>query len=273
MIVFPAAKINLGLYVTDRRNDGYHNIETLFYPIGLTDILELVPAPELGSGNIEITLSGIYVEGNAESNLVVKAYRMVHESVSLPGVKAFLHKCIPTGAGLGGGSSDGAFMLKLLSRVFGLGLTADELFAMALSLGSDCPFFLESKPSLARGRGEMLTAAPFLLKGCYIQLFHPGTGISTAAAYRNVPVGPPDVSLDVIANGPVSEWKGAMKNSFEKYAFEQQPVIGQIKESLYRAGALYSSMTGSGSAVFGLFDRETPTPSDISRYLIWKEIL
>ena len=152
MIVFPAAKINLGLYVTDKRIDGYHNIETLFYPIGLTDILELVPAPELGSGNIEISLSGIRVEGNAESNLVVKAYRMVHESVSLPGVRAFLHKCIPTGAGLGGGSSDGASMLKLLNGMFALGMKADELFKLALNLGSDCPFFLESTPSFAKGR-------------------------------------------------------------------------------------------------------------------------
>lgn len=273
MIVFPAAKINLGLHVTDRRIDGYHNIETLFYPIGFADILELVPAPEVGDGNIEITLSGIRVEGNTESNLVVRAYRLVHESAKLPGVRAFLHKCIPTGAGLGGGSSDGASMLKLLNGMFSLGLNTETLLSMALQLGSDCPFFLESKPSFARGRGEILTPAPLLLNGYYIQLYHPGTGISTAAAYRNVPVGHPDVHLDRITNTPVPEWRGTVTNSFEKFAFEQQPVIELIKESLYGMGAVYASMTGSGSAVFGLFDRETPVPSDISNYLIWKEIL
>ncbi|TSA31950.1 MAG: 4-(cytidine 5'-diphospho)-2-C-methyl-D-erythritol kinase [Porphyromonadaceae bacterium] len=271
MVVFPGAKINIGLYVTDRRDDGYHNIETLFYPLGFSDILEVIPNRDSQPGIIDLTLSGLKVEGSAETNLVVRAYRLLDAQLGLPGVKAYLHKCIPTGAGLGGGSSDGASMLLLLNKLYDLNLSYCDLFSLALSLGSDCPFFLDPVPSFARSRGEELVQAGVSLRGLHVLLFHPGTGISTAAAYRYATVAKPSVPLEQMNQLSVVGWKGVIQNAFESYAFEQHPVIGYIKEELYRSGALYASMTGSGSAVYGLFDREIDIPAGISKYFTWKE--
>jgi len=271
MVVFPGAKINLGLYVTGRRNDGYHNIETLFYPIGFSDILEVVPDRDGQPGIIDLTLSGLMVEGPADNNLVVRAYRLLHERLGLPGVKAYLHKCIPTGAGLGGGSSDGASMLMILNKMFDLNFSYCDLFSLALRLGSDCSFFLDPIPSFALGRGEELKQAGVSLRGLYILLFYPGTGISTASAYGHVKIAKPKVPVEQIEQLSVIGWKDVVQNTFEPYAFEQQPVIGYIKDELYRSGAIYASMTGSGSAVYGLFDRETKIPAGISDYFIWKE--
>lgn len=271
MVVFPGAKINIGLYVTGSRDDGYHNIETLFYPIGFSDILEVIALPERRQGHIDLTLSGLQVEGPAEANLVVRAYRLLHEQVGLPGVQAYLHKCIPTGAGLGGGSSDAASMLVVLNRMFDLNLTSGDLMTLALRLGSDCPFFIEPKPSFAYGRGEELVPAAVSLQGKHILLFHPGTGISTAAAYRFVPVAIPEFPVKHMEQLPVNEWKRLVFNTFETYAFEQLPLLAWIKEELYRSGALYAGMTGSGSAVYGIFECETTIPAGISDYFIWKE--
>lgn len=271
MVVFPGAKINIGLYVTDRRDDGYHNIETLFYPIGLSDILEVLPALANQPGKISLTLSGIKVGGPADDNLVVKAYRLLNERSGLPGVQAYLHKCIPTGAGLGGGSSDGASMLTALNRLFELNLSYCDLFSLALKLGSDCPFFLDPLPSFAYGRGEELKPAGVSLRGMHMLLFHPGTGINTAVAYGFVRVAKPGVPVQQLEQLPVVGWKEVVQNAFEPYACNEQPVIRHIKEELYRSGAVYASMTGSGSAIYGLFDRETKVPSEIEGYLIWKE--
>jgi len=271
MVVFPPAKINIGLYVTDKRTDGYHNIETLFYPIGLTDILEVVPDRGSSPGSLSITLSGLPVEGLPEQNLVAGAFRLLHERVGLPGVSVFLHKCIPTGAGLGGGSSDGASMLLLLNRLFDLGLSVGELFPLALQLGSDCPFFLEAKPCFARGRGEELVAAPVSLKGWYLYLFHPGTGISTREAYTHVSVGHPLVPVESLASAPVQDWKEFAFNAFEPYAFEVLPVIRFIRDQLYVAGAVYASMTGSGSAVYGIFEQKVAVPESIAGYMVHEE--
>lgn len=271
MVVFPGAKINVGLYVTSRRNDGYHNIETLFYPLGFSDILEVVPDRDGDPGIIDFTLSGLKVEGSADSNLVVRAYRLLHEWLGLPGIKVFLHKCIPTGAGLGGGSSDGASMLLILNKMFDLNLSYCDLFSLALRLGSDCPFFLDPIPSFAKGRGEELKQAEMSLRGLHILLFHTGTGISTAAAYRYVTVAKPSIPLEQLEQLQVAGWRDVVQNAFEPYAFEQQFVIGYIKEKLYRSGAIYASMTGSGSAVYGLFDHEPEIPAGISDYFIWKE--
>jgi len=271
MVVFPGAKINIGLNVTNRRSDGYHNIETLFYPLGFSDILEVIPDVTSGPGHIDLQLTGLTVGGSAENNLIVRAYQLLHEQSGLPGVRAFLHKCIPTGAGLGGGSSDGASMLLVLNQVFDLNLSYCDLFNLALNLGSDCPFFLDPIPSFAYGRGEEMKPAGVTLRGMRILLFHPGTGISTGSAYQHVPIGKPIVPVEQLEQLQVAGWRYVAKNSFELYAFEQQPVIGFIKEELYRAGAIYASMTGSGSAVYGLFDRETEIPAGISDYFIWKE--
>ncbi len=271
MVIFPGAKINLGLYVTDRRNDGYHNIATLFYPICFSDILEVVPDPAVPPGSIELSLSGLAVEGATGTNLVEKAYRLIDQKAGLPGIQAYLHKCIPTGAGLGGGSSDGASMLLLLNKLFDLNLSDCEMFGMAMQLGSDCPFFLDPVPSFARGRGEELVPADLSLRGMQFLLFHPGTGISTASAYGHVKVGKPEVPPEELERLPESAWKECAANVFEPYAFDQQPVIRFIKEELYRSGAVYASMTGSGSAVYGLFDRETEIPEKIADYFIWRE--
>jgi len=271
MVVFPIAKINLGLYVTGRREDGYHDIETLFYPIGLSDILEVVPDPDALPGVINLSLSGLTVEGSADTNLVVKAYRLLCERQVLPGIRAYLHKCIPTGAGLGGGSSDGASMLLVLNTMFDLNLSDCDLSDLALKLGSDCPFFLEPLPSFARGRGEELMTAGLSFRGMHLYLFHPGTGISTGDAYAHVSVSKPGTPIEEMEKLPVSGWKEVFQNAFEPYAFHQQPVIQFIKEQLYRCGASYASMTGSGSAVYGLFDREAEIPKAISGYFIWRE--
>ncbi|MCX6226418.1 MAG: 4-(cytidine 5'-diphospho)-2-C-methyl-D-erythritol kinase [Bacteroidia bacterium] len=271
MIVFPCAKINLGLYVTGKRDDGYHNIETFFYPIGFSDILEVVPDRDSRPGIIDLTLSGLKVEGSEATNLVIKAYRMLNEQFGLPGVKSYLHKCIPTGAGLGGGSSDGASMLLILNRIFDLNLPDTDLFGLAFKLGSDCPFFISPEPSFARGRGEQLSPAHISLRGFYILLFYAGKGISTAEAYKCVTVMKPVVPFKKVEKLPVAGWKDLVRNVFEPFAFEQLPISKYIKEELYRAGAIYASMTGSGSAVYGLFDHEVEIPEGISDYFIWKE--
>lgn len=273
MVVFPVAKINIGLYVTDKRIDGYHNIETLFYPLSFSDILEVVPDPESGRGNIVLTVSGLAVEGAEDTNLVVRAYRLLHAQCDLPAVRVCLHKCIPTGAGLGGGSSDGAFMLKVLNDLFELNLSYCDLFSFALQLGSDCPFFLDPEPSIAYGRGELIKPSGVSLKGLYLMLFHPGTGISTASAYRHVKVGKPGIPVEEATGLPLPEWSGRIDNVFEPYAFVEQPAIRLIKDQLYQSGAIYASMTGSGSAVYGLFNKEPEIPKGISGSLIWQEKL
>ena len=271
MVVFPGAKINIGLYVTGMRNDGYHNIETFYYRIGLSDVLEVVTNQYGQPGCIDLSLSGIQVEGPADNNLVIRAYRLLHERLGLPGVKAYLHKCIPTEAGLGGGSSDGASMLLMLNEIFELNLSYCDLSGLALKLGSDCPFFLDPVPSFAHGRGEELMQAGLSLRGLHIMLFHPGTGINTAAAYANATISKRRTPLDQIMRLPVVGWKKAVQNVFESYAFDQQPVIEYIKEELYRSGAIYASMSGSGSAVYGLFERENEIPEGLAGYFIWKE--
>lgn len=273
MIVFPQAKINLGLYVTGKRSDGYHDIESVFYPIGLADILEVVPRKDNPAKDLAIRFSGIPVDGDPRDNLVVKAFNLIRKTAPLPFVEVWLHKAIPTGAGLGGGSSDGSAMLVLLNRMFRLGLSLIQLREMALELGSDCPFFVDPVPCLARGRGEQLEPVRVGLENMYLYLFHPGTGISTSMAYRHVLISKPDIPLDQLAAQPVPAWKGNLTNAFEPYAIQQQPTIGEITGLLDDSGALFTSLTGSGSAVFGLFDREIQVPEQIRPFLIWKERL
>ena len=273
MIFFPPAKINIGLYVTHKRSDGYHDIESVFYPIGLRDVLEVIPHPSGLADQPEMTCSGIPVAGEADSNLVVRAYHLIRARREVPAVKIWLHKRIPLGAGLGGGSSDGTAMLMLLDQLFSLKIGREEMREMALQLGSDCPFFLNPAASLAQGRGEQLTPISLDLGGFYLYLFHSGEGISTAHAYRNVRIGLPAEPLEGLLRRGVGEWKGWVENRFEPFAINQQPVIGHILECLNRQGALFSSLTGSGSAVYGLFDRETEPAPEIRPFLIWKEKL
>jgi 4-diphosphocytidyl-2-C-methyl-D-erythritol kinase len=255
MITFPNAKINLGLNVVKKRSDGYHNIETVFYPIGLCDALEVIT-----STKFKFELSGIRLDGISENNLVVKAYRLLKEEFQLPPVKIHLHKVIPIGAGLGGGSSDGAFMLKLLNNLFKLGIETQQLEKYASLLGADCPFFIKNAPAFGSGIGDVLKSINIDLSDFLIILIKPPFSVNTAGAYKNIHPTVPTNSINNILLLDISEWERVLKNDFEKPVFQMYPEIERIKEKLYEQGALYASMTGSGSSVFGIFPRIAINP-------------
>jgi len=253
MICFPNAKINLGLHILSKRTDGYHNIETVFYPINNpVDALEIVPA---GGGKTTFTQTGILVEGNPEDNLVMKAYRLLKEDFNLPETDIFLRKQIPQGAGLGGGSSDAAFMIKALNDFAGLGLSVERMEKYAERIGADCPFFIRNKPVFAEGTGTVFTPVTISLQDYQIVVAKPSVSVSTKEAYARVKPSRPDVPLKDIIRLPVTEWKNRLVNDFEPGVFALYPEIGEIKKKLYDEGAVYASMTGSGSAVFGIFDK------------------
>lgn len=272
MIVFPIAKINAGLRILSRREDGYHNIETVFYPVNLHDALEFVTANP-GINEDELTVTGIETGSDTADNLVFKALRKLREEYSFPRLKMHLHKAIPAGAGLGGGSSDAACFLKAVNRHFSLAISEGTLKEIALCIGSDCPFFIENVPSHAGGRGELLTPAPAFLKGYYITLLNPGVHVSTREAYSNCTISKPGESLTETIHRPVEEWKDWLLNDFEPYAMRKYPVIREIKESLYATGALFSLMSGSGSTVFGIFRDRPEIPSGMRHYVIYEGIL
>jgi 4-diphosphocytidyl-2-C-methyl-D-erythritol kinase len=248
MICFPNAKINLGLKVTERRPDGYHNLESLFYPVPLNDILEVLPGKHFAFES-----SGIPVDAEPDKNLVVRAYNLLKNIYGLPPVRIHLHKAIPFGAGLGGGSSDAAFMLRLLSRMFSLDLPADELRTYAARLGADCPFFIDNQPAFATGTGNVLTPVSLDLSSFHLLLVKPPFGVNTAQAYRAINPGKNITPFTDIIQQPADSWKDTLVNDFEKPVFEMFPEIARIKHLLYENGAVYASMSGSGSAVFGLF--------------------
>ncbi len=260
MILFPPAKINLGLNVLRKRTDGYHEIETVMLPIPLTDVLEILPAKEFSFHQ-----SGLKIEGAISDNLVVQAYEVLKETYNLPPVYIHLLKNIPMGAGLGGGSADATYTLIGLNQLFDLGLNKDELRNYAATLGSDCPFFVDNEPQLARGRGEILSPIQVDLKGYYMKLIHPGLHIGTKEAYANVTMDENQSPIEEIIRRPIANWKNELSNAFETSAFQLYPEIKQIKENLYSEGAIYASMTGSGSAVYGIF-KEEPNPSNDSYF-------
>jgi len=249
MITFPNAKINLGLNVVAKRDDGYHNIETIFYPVsGLTDILEIVE-----SDDFSFHSTGIHVDSAPEDNLCVKAYRILEREYQLPPVSIYLHKIIPLGAGLGGGSSDASFTLTTLNTIFGLNISSGQLKNYASVLGSDCAFFIDNIPSKASGRGELLEPVEVNLNGLHIVLETPDIHVSTKEAYSNIVPQIPDISVSEIMKLPIDKWKNLLQNDFEKSIFPLHPEIARIKEKMYEQGAIYSSMSGSGATVFGLF--------------------
>jgi len=256
MIAFPNAKINIGLNVVSKRPDGYHNLESVFLPVELSDILEIVP-----SSNLEFTSSGLEMDGDPEHNLVLKAYRLLEKDFDIPSVKMHLHKMIPTGAGLGGGSSDAAFMLKMLNKQFHLKLNNGILQNYATQLGADCPFFIDNKPAFASGIGDQLEPIENDLSAYKIVIVKPDISISTIEAYRNIIPQKSVFNLKKIVGLPVESWKDTVKNDFEKNIFPRYPEIKKIKEKLYELGAVYASMSGSGSAVYGIF-RHLPTNLD-----------
>lgn len=250
MIDFPNCKINLGLNVIRKREDNYHDIETAFYPLPFTDVLEIVSY----SGNKnELTVTGLAVDNNKD-NLCLKAYHLLKKHFpELPFVKMHLHKSIPLGAGLGGGSADAAFTLKLLKQMFLENLSVSELNNYALQLGSDCPFFLHNKPCFAFGRGENIEEAAVNLSSYKIILVNPGIHIDTSWAYNNLNASIPKKSINKIIAQPLETWKDELINDFEIPVFQKYPEIKKIKETLYENGALYASLTGSGSTVYGIF--------------------
>jgi 4-diphosphocytidyl-2-C-methyl-D-erythritol kinase len=268
MVVFPHCKINLGLHVISKREDGYHNIETCFYPVPWTDILEIIPAREFS-----FTSSGTVIPGKEEDNLCVRAYRLLQTEFGFAPVKIHLHKVLPTGAGLGGGSSDAAFTLRLLNSVFDLKLNKNQLRNYASQLGSDCAFFVEDKPMLGIGRGEQLEELPLSLNGYYLILVKPDIHVATADAYAGVKPHLLTPGLSEILKHPIAEWKEYLINDFEKSVFKKYPAIELIKEELYRQGALYASMSGSGSSVFGIFKSRIELSQQFAGMQYWTNYL
>ena len=254
MLCFPNAKINLGLNIVSKRPDGYHNLETIFYPVAIKDALEVVPAA--GEKGI-FKQSGILLDGDPEQNLVVKAYSLLKKEYALPEIDIYLRKNIPFGAGLGGGSADAAVLLKLLNSLYGLDMPEIRLEELASQLGADCPFFIRNKPVFATGIGNIFTPVDLSLKGYFIVLVKPDIHVSTKEAYESVKPGSPAVSLLEIIKNPPETWKDIMVNDFESSVFVKHPAIKDIKEKLYDFGAIYASMSGSGSSVFGIFKEET----------------
>ena len=250
MLCFPNCKINIGLYITRKRDDGYHDLETIFYPLQQHDVLEVIRGE-----TTKLHLSGLAVAGNEKDNLVWKAYQLVKERFpgEIPDFDIYLQKAIPMGAGLGGGSADGAYMLRLLNDECKLDMDMEQLSALALRLGSDCPFFIQNKPCFAAGRGELLGDIPLDLSGYSIQVVCPDVHVSTGKAFAMLQSKPPGFDLRKLGELPIEEWPMHISNDFEGPVFSQFPVLRRIKELLYEQGAMYASMSGSGSAIYGIF--------------------
>jgi len=286
MVSFPNAKINLGLKVLSKRSDGFHDIETLMFPLAFCDVLEIM---ESKSGKTTFKCTGLAIDAKPASsipavlkehtntgqsgNLVLRMYELLKKDFGLPPVFIHLHKAIPAGAGLGGGSSDCAFTLKMLDNLFGIGLSTRQQTDYVSQLGSDCAFFLENKPAIASGRGEILHPVDVDLKGLYIYLVKPDIHINTGQAYSWIKPSGSATTLKELVAAPVSDWKSNLFNDFEIPVFKHYPELRAIKEKLYRAGALYAAMSGSGSAIYGIFDCEPETIPFPDDWFQWKGML
>lgn len=257
MIEFANAKINIGLQVLSKREDGYHNLETVFYPIPLYDIVEVIRADAT-----RLVLSGQQIEGDIQDNLCMRAYELLRRDFDLAPVEIHLHKTIPTGAGLGGGSSDATAVLKALDKEFDLALEADDLERYASQLGADCAFFVRNTPVLARGRGDEFASIALDLQGYSMLLVKPDIYISTKEAYAGVSIDPAGRQLSEMISRPVEQWKELISNDFEKGIFKEYPALQGIKDTLYVLGAEYVAMSGSGSAIYALFRGASPSAAD-----------
>lgn len=269
MVLFPNCKINLGLYILQKRADNFHNLETIFYPIPLYDALEVIHVGNDGN-DILFTASGISVEG--DSNICIKAYELLKKDMPLPPVQMHLHKTIPIGAGLGGGSADGAFALLLLNKKFNLQLSIEQLWHYVTLLGSDCPFFVINQPCLATGRGEVLQPIAIDLSGYKIILVNPQIHINTGWAFSQLTPIDNRKSIAHIIQQPIPTWKDELTNDFETPIFQQYPEIGIIKNTLYQQGAIYAAMSGSGSTVFGLYPKEAQLHLPFPAHYFVKEL-
>lgn len=263
MVLFPPAKINLGLEILSKRADGYHSINSIFIPTSLTDVLELIP-----SNKFSFASSGLKIQGSVDSNLVVKAYELMRANYQIAPVTIHLHKNIPMGAGLGGGSADGAFTILGLNQIYNLNLSKEKMAELALEIGSDCPFFIYNSSCLVQGRGEVIQPiSENPIEGLYLKLVNPGIHIGTAEAYAGIsPRNNHGTSLIEKLQHP-RNWSNELKNDFEAAIFQKNPSIKLIKEELYQEGAIYVSMTGSGSTMYGLFENK-PTKT-FANYYEW----
>ncbi len=268
MIVYPNAKINIGLNIINKRIDGYHDIETIFYPIDLSDILEFIPLTGITSSSIHIT--GMPVDGNRADNLCIRALELLKHHHDIPPLQIHLHKGIPVGSGLGGGSSDAAFMLKALNCYFNLQIKNEELVQLAAELGSDCSFFVNNTVSFASGVGDNLFPIDLNLNNYYFTIICPELTINTKNAYSCIRPKKPDISLKEAIKQPVKEWNKLIINDFEDVIAAQYPVINKIKNNLYKHGALYASMTGSGSCVYGIFEKPVTMKPYFNEYFVWE---
>jgi 4-diphosphocytidyl-2-C-methyl-D-erythritol kinase len=258
VIVFPNSKINLGLHILRKRTDGYHDIETVYYPLPLRDALEVITmASQERTSTLPFSSTGLPIDGGYVSNLCIKAYRLLKKDFPrIPHIRIHLHKVIPAGGGLGGGSADASFTLDLLNNMFSLGISRDRLMEYAYELGSDCPYFLINKPCFATGRGEILEPIDVDLSAYEIVVVNPGVHVSTGTAFTNIVPSTPGTSLKEIIQLPIEQWKLKMQNDFEKTIFKLHREIVDVKDTLYSKGAIFASMSGSGSTVFGIFHKD-----------------
>ncbi len=264
MVAFPFCKINLGLSVLSKREDGFHNLETCFYPVSWTDVLEIIL-----SDKFAFTTSGNKIPGDPDDNLCVKAYQLLKKDFDLDPVSIHLHKFIPSGAGLGGGSSDAAHTLQLLNTIFSLNLSQSKLMEYASMIGSDCAFFIQDKPMIGTGRGEVLRRIDFSLNK-FLVIIKPDIHVSTRDAFSGITPVDTDISIEeLILNHPIEQWKDLLINAFEKTVFSKYPVLASMKDRLYEFGATYVSMTGSGSAIFGIFNAETDLSAEFTDMVYW----
>ena len=266
MILFPNAKINIGLFITEKRTDGFHNIESCFFPIKWQDILEIIPAETKSS----FSSTGIEIPGSSQNNICIKAFELLKKEYNIPEVKIHLHKQIPIGAGLGGGSSDGAFMLKGLNELFNLNLSNEKLKNFARQLGSDCAFFIDNKAIFAHDKGDMFGEIKLNLKGYYLYLIYPNTHVSTAEAYSKVHAKDTTIDLREVLQEDPENWQKEVVNDFEYSLFPNHPKLEKLKKDFYKMGASYASMSGSGSTVYGIFKNKPTHLSNNMNSLIYQ---
>jgi 4-diphosphocytidyl-2-C-methyl-D-erythritol kinase len=268
MIVFPNGKINLGLSVLNKRADGFHNIESILYPVPIYDALEFQP-----SDQFSIEVFGIDIPGNTEDNILFKTWKLLHDDLQIPPINIKLLKGIPLGSGLGGGSSDAVYFLKSMNNYFELALPTEILLDYAASLGSDCPFFIENVASIVSGRGEIIEPLELSLEGMHIAVVCPEIAISTKEAFEETATGKPEKHIKDIINEPIADWQDKLLNNFEKTAFKKYPSLQKIKNTLLNAGAVYASLTGSGAAVYGLFRESVHIKKYFPDEIVWEGIL
>ena len=273
MILFPNVKINLGLFVTGKRSDGYHNIESVFYPVQWCEALEVVPAAisdDRGPEPVRLITHGAEIPGDPRDNIILNVARKLSDVRKVPPLDVDLLKCLPMGAGLGGGSADAAFALRGLDRFLDVSLTDDEALTILAATGSDCPFFWQNTPMHVSGRGEVMEALDLDLSHLHIVLVNPGVHISTREAYANVQIDPvPGIDLRELPGLSWAEWRSHVVNAFEPGIFRTYPELADIKDKLYRMGAEYASMTGSGSTIYGLFQEQPEIPMAWEQYQHW----